>query len=136
MHRRVRNGPDPDRYCASSGRGLRRLRGNGTVFLSAVTSHPGGSIGPYAPTSGCCCASLPILTAGRCFGRGDLLDAADGRLLVSFAGGDDARRATRHLGDNLKLSSTPPNGTRTSAYTPHRAGISGRRVRGRHGTGG
>ena len=60
-------------------------RGNGTVFLSAVTSHTLWFHRPVRTDQWLLLRQhSPILTAGRCFGRGDLLDA-DGRLLVSFA---------------------------------------------------
>lgn len=60
-------------------------RGNGTAFLSAVTSH---TLWFHRPVHTDRWLLLrqhsPVLSAGRCFGRGDLLDA-DGRLLASFA---------------------------------------------------
>lgn len=60
-------------------------RGNGTAFLSAVTTHTLWFHRPIRTDRWLLLRQhSPVLTAGRCFGRGDLLDA-DGRLLASFA---------------------------------------------------
>ena len=59
-------------------------RGNGTAFLSAVTTHTLWFHRPVRTDQWLLLRQhSPILAAGRCFGRGDLL-SADGRLLASF----------------------------------------------------
>lgn len=59
--------------------------GNGTVFNSAVTSHTLWFHRPFRTDDWLLLRQhSPLLSQGRCFGRGDVL-AADGTLVASFA---------------------------------------------------